>query len=157
MFNQNNHLIIMEHIVKIQGVQLFIGDNLADSKKFSNIRLTLDKPIDGFMQDEKGVIVQGDIQEISIGLSKATKQLCQCNDDVMFYRSIIGRSFDQKDLTMLLLLSTLTIERTLVKQGEVIPDDPKEAVAARDLYLTNITKITLSPRGAAWLEKKLDD
>lgn len=147
----------MEHTVKIQGVQLFVGDNFADSKWFSNVRLTLNKPIDGFMQDEDGAIVQGEVQEISLGLSKLTKQLCQCNDDILFYRSIAGRSFDQKDLTMLLLLSTLTIERTLVKEGEVIPGDANENVATRDLYLTEITGIQLSARGAAWLEKKLDD
>lgn len=100
--------------------------------------------------------VVDDCDTIAIDLSAATAMLCNCNEDIAMYRSCQSSSFTQKQLALIMIGAKAEIDRTFVKEGDVIPpafDDSEERIAEHDMFSNIITKVTLSAKA----QSRLDD
>ena len=137
--------------VVIEGLQRFVSD------EGTNVNLDFDIEIPGIVRDENLQYIRGMVKSISMFQGKLTAQLAEISPNFKMVRAMSERSFDQRQLALLLLGATLTLERIFIVAGqEYVQYNGTKAVATRDMYLTNIKKIVFSKRAKAKIEKALD-
>lgn len=135
----------------IEGLQRFVSD------EGTNVQLEFDIEIPGIVRDENLQYVQGMVKSISMFQGKLTAQLAEVSADFKMVRAMSEHAFDQRQLALLLIGATLTLERTLIVAGEEYEQyDGTKKVAERDMYLTTIKAIKFSKRAQAKIEKALD-
>lgn len=141
----------MKQDVIIASVQVF------DNEEFGmSVKCTLKNQIQGITIDQDGTRVHGDVDYLSFGLSALTKALCRNSEEVSIFRSAIGRKFNGKELSLLLIGATLTLERTLVEEGDTFRRGEDEVIAEHDMFLTDILGYKPSALTERMLGKVLD-
>ena len=140
-------------IVNLTRVQVF------ESENGSNVNLVFNEAIKGFQRnvDANGTVeyVEGDVNYVSMGLSKLTAQLCECNDMIGDYRCAIDHQFGQKEFGLILRGAILTLEREFHSAGEVSGqnEDGTDVCYQRDCYTTEVVDVKLSKKAEDRLEK----
>lgn len=138
-------------VLKVKAIEVF------EDKDGASVNLVFDKSFDGMSKNSDGAYVAGSVNNISFGRSNLTRQLCDKSDDVAIYRATRRNALGQKEFGVILFGAKLEMTRTLVKEGEVIPDqvdeDGKPVVADRDKYLTKIVKVELSEKAIREIDK----
>lgn len=138
----------MEKItLNIKNVKLFLNDDSSD------VQLTFDKAVKGYVKEDDGSFVEADTTQISIPRSKLTAQLCTINDDIALFKSTINRAFNQKELSIILFNATINIVRTKHVAGEVIGEGDTAVTIERDCYFTDIVSVKLSSKATEQLDK----
>lgn len=133
----------MSTVVTIKNVRVF------ENEEYSNVSLTINETIKGFKLDkDTNVYQESDTNTIAFSKANLCRQLYQLNDDIALYRAVIGRSFTQKELGIILFNAKLTLSREFKAAGEIINDKPIE----RDCYITTITSIKLSDKASKQLD-----
>lgn len=138
-------------VVTVKGVKVFVDENSA------SVQLTLEKPIKGYAKNADGTFAESDVDTISLHRSKLTAQLCDANDDIACYRSIIGQAFGQRQFGAILFKAQLTLEREFHSAGEVIGEGDDAYTCERDCYFTDVKKIKMSERAATLLNNAIAD
>lgn len=141
----------MKYDVIIASVQVFNNEDFGMS-----VKCTLKKPIEGITVDKDGTRVRGNVDYLSFGLSTLTKALCQNSEEISVFRSAIGRKFDGKELSLLLIGATLTLDRTFVEEGDTFKRGEEEVTADHDMFLTDILGYRPSILTEKMLNKVLD-
>lgn len=130
---------------KVKNVKVFENESSA------SVQITVDKTFKGFaLKDDAAV--EADINAFSINRSALTAMLCELNDDIALYRACTGKSFDQKQLALILFNAELSIERELKAKGEVYKVGDEERAFEHDCYITNIVGVKLSDKALRLLD-----
>lgn len=129
-------------VVTVKGVKVFVTEETA------SVQLTFDKPIKGFIKQEDGSYIQGDVTTISLPRSRFTAQLCEHSDDIAMYRATLDHAFGQKEFGVILFNAKLKLNRELKSAGEIV----NEIALERDCYLTDVVGVTLSDRALRQLD-----
>lgn len=127
-------------VAKVKGIRVFETENS------SSVKLTLDKEVEGYQQDENGVFVKGLTKQVSFFRSTLTAQLCDANDDIALYRACQERALNQHQLAMILFNANLKLNITEHSAGEVLDVNGEERVIERDCIFVEVVDIELTPR-----------
>ena len=117
----------------VKATKLFAGDETHGA----TIELTLIENIDIIVL-EKGEPVRKQGNTISLFASNFTRELCECEPDFADYRTYLCHALTARNWVVALKGVVLTMERTFINEGDVIPDT--EDTAKRDMFVTHITK-----------------
>lgn len=138
----------MQTKITVKGIRVF------ENEDYASVQLSFKEAIKGFAKNDEGEYVEGDVTTISIPRSRFTAQLCDANDDIAMYRAGRTAALGQKEFVALLFGATLKVERTLINEGDTLPNS--ETVAERTMYLTDVIGVTLTARSQRLLDTAID-
>ena len=137
-------------VATVKGIRVFENENSA------SVRLTLDKEIEGYKQDENGVFMKGMVKDVSFFRSALTAQLCDVNDDIALYRACQEHALGQKDFAKLLFNAKLKLNITEHTAGEVIDVNGTERTIERDCIFVDVADVELDAKAQARLGKSFE-
>lgn len=126
-----------------------------DEEQGASVILTLDRQIDGIIQDDKTKEFKRELTDtIYIRRGIATVDLCDISDDIADYRATLNRGFDTQDVGIILRKAEVVLERTYWEKGSEVEwsDKPLDHMQ----FDTRIKSITLSKRAIEKIDKATD-
>lgn len=117
----------------IKSVKFFAGDE----SHGATIELTLTDSIDVIVLD-KGNAVRKQGDSISLFSSNFTRELCSVEPVFGDYRSYLCHALTERNWTVALKNVVITLERTFLNAGDIIPGTEEEA--KRDMFITKVVK-----------------
>lgn len=139
------------YVITVTNVHVFEGETSKDN----NVQITFTtdkKPVMGFVRDGESY-VEREVNTISFPRAALTAMLCDLNDDIALYRSMIDHAFGQREFGGILFKSTLTINREIHSAGEIVGEGENSRTLERDCWFTDLAKVELAKRA----QKLLDD
>lgn len=137
--------------LKVTQVTLFDED-----EEKINLQVKVDKEIQGIVKKD-GKYTDGLTNVISFPRGSVTRQLTGVSEDIAMIRSMQREAFTQREFALLLIGSTITVDRTWHEQGEEI-DDGKggKKTLERGQWFTDITSYRPSKRASKALDSALE-
>ena len=141
---------------KVEGVTIN-NVNVTPCEDYVRVSLTLDKAVDGYVQDEAGVYQKGTTNVIFVSLFSITAVLKEMDEVAFAVNEIIN---NPQALQVILSRAKVTIIQENVAAGAVRinPFTEKEdtKVPDHDSIYNHVSEITLGKMGHIGLEKILD-
>lgn len=137
--------------LKVTQVTLF-----DDDEEKINLQVKVDKQIQGIVKKD-GKFTDGLTNVISFPRGTITRELTGVSEDVAMIRSMQREAFTQREFALLLIGSTITVDRTWHENGEEV-DDGKGGTKKleRGQWFTAITSYKPSKRASKALDSALE-
>lgn len=123
-----------------------------DEENGASLILTLDRQIDGIVQNEKTKEFERKLTDtIYIRRGIATVDMCDASDDIADYRATLNRGFDTQDVGIILRKAEVVLERTFWEKGSEVEwsDNPLDHMQ----FDTRIKSLTLSKRAIEKIDR----